>query len=73
MPDATEGILLAGLADVARRDLLAAIAVQPHIRRLYLNSLVAELAALTAAETSEGAPGAAVLQFPGGPVEVDAE
>ena len=70
MPNATDGILLAGIADVLRRDLLAAIAENPRIRRLYIESLVADMAALTAADVADGQAERRVLAFPGGDAEI---
>ena len=71
MANATDGILLAGIADVLRRDLLAAIAQNPRIRRLYIESLVADMAALTAADVADGQAERTVLPFPGGDVNVE--
>lgn len=71
MADATDGILLAGIADISRRDLLAAIAESPRIRRLFLESLTADLAALTAADVADGQAERTVLPFPGGDCTIE--
>ncbi len=71
MTDDVDVGLACGLADVPRRDLLAAVACNPHIRRLYLESLAADLQALTAAEIADTKAGATVLPFNGGDVSVE--
>jgi hypothetical protein len=71
MTDATDVGLCVALADIARRDLLAAVAQSPRIRRLFLESLTADLVALNAAEVADAGAERRVLAFPGGDVEVE--